>query len=392
MIKYSRKLSRLASLAAILTLAVFSSAPGFTETSDAQSWQTISNPETNKGLVINPRFLTVRSKIMLFWSGTSLSAVAPEIFLTDRGQSDEQWNKTRAPFFGADLGRIRSLSVATARDTMGILFERETTQGNGAMEVMMSMSQDFGYSFGSPFLLDSFVLGDSNGSSVALAARQGTQRPEFAAGWVSEGGKVKASTIDTRRDSRPETAIVGEVANSKTKVDMVGCGRDGFYMIWPENRIGLRSAHLRPLVGGADPATTLVPGDFTRNFGTSYLYRGPGVVVASGDGGSLQSYRSDSGAFKEISTSKETAKGRNLETRCSVDEKQRIHRVVLNSGENKLYYQMLDGTQWTPLELVCELSKDVKMTGFDVVATEDYVWVVAAQSQIMKLLRHPLKN
>ncbi len=393
MIKAFRKSSRLAGWVATLTLLISVCGPGFSETTDpSQAWQTVTNPETNKGLVGNPRFLTVRSKIMLFWAGTSLSAVQPEIFITDRGQSDEQWNKTRAPFFGADLGRIRNLSVATARDNMAILFQRETTQGNGAMEVMMSFSEDFGYGFSTPFLLDSFVLGDSNGSSIALAARQGTQRPEFAAGWVSEGGKVKASTIDTRRGSRPETATVGEVASPRTKVDMVGCGADGFYMVWPETLLGLRSAHLRPFVGGADPATTMIAGDFSRNFGTCYLYRGPGMVVASGNSGNLQTFKSESGTFKEINTSKDTVKGRNVETRCSVDEKQRVHRVVLNSSENKLYYQMLDGTNWTPLELVCEMAKDIKMTGFDVVATEDYVWVVAAQSQIMKILRHPIKN
>lgn len=364
--------------------------PGSSGRTPSAGWELLSNPITDTGVVHSPCLCQIRGRVHLFWAGTNKEIRNPELFMSARGEGDAEWTKSRAPFFGSDLGRVRSVAVATARDYMGVLFQREATVGNGAMEVMLTTSSDMGYDFSTPFLLDSFVLGDSLGSNLAMAARQGKQRPEFAAAWISEDAKVKAASIDTRRDSRPEAATVGQAPSIRAKVDVVGCGTEGFFAVFGETLTGLKSAHLKPLVGGAEPTISLWSQDCAQNFAGAYLYRGPGYVVASSDS-KLKVFRGESGALTEISSSKDEMKGKNLQVRCTVDEKQRIHRVVLNPKENRLYYQFFEADKWTTPELIVELDKDIPLTGFDAVATEESLWLVTAQSQIFHTFRRRLK-
>ena len=75
--------------ALMLTLVAFLSPPSTAETA---GWETVGNPETHKGLVISPRLLHIRGRIMMFWGGTSLEAKAPELFFASRGEGDDSWS------------------------------------------------------------------------------------------------------------------------------------------------------------------------------------------------------------------------------------------------------------------------------------------------------------
>ena len=383
----SRHLRRLVP-AILLTLAPFLTSPGRAETT---GWETMSNPETHQGLVISPRLLQIRGRVSMFWGGTSKEARNPEIFFSSRGDGDSQWSVSRAPFFGADVGRVRHLAVATARDMMAMIFQREGGQGGGAMEIMMSISSDMGYAFSAPFLLDSYVLGDTNGSWVTLAARQGRQRSEFAVAWVAEGGTLRATSIDSRSDSRAQAETVGHLSDLRGRAEMLSAGSEGFFLVWPEAMSGLKTARIKALVGGTEKALSLAPGDYSKNFCLAYLYRGPGAVVATNESGDTQSFITEDERLKPLNEKqKDVLTGRGLESRACMDGKKRIHRVTLNPAGNKLYYTMQDGGKWTAPELIVDLAPDVTATGIDITVTEDYVWVVASQGQLLQIKRKKL--
>lgn len=361
----------------------------------ASAWETIPNPETNTGLVNSPRLLNIRNRIMIFWAGTSELAKQPEIFFTSRqgGDGDDKWAPSRPPFFGQDFARVRKLAVATARDMMGIVFERETGSGVtgtvGSMEVHMSTSRDFGYSFGTPFLLDSFVLGEASGSYVTAGARQGTQAPEFAVSWVAEGGAVRAASINTRGD-RPEAVSVGHVDEVKTRAEMMGAGTQGFFLIWPEN--GMKTAHVKPLQGGPETAMSLAKGSFGNNYSVCYNYRGPGYAVMTSDNGDVQVLEAKGDKFEPKGPpQKDPVRGKNLESRTALDGDRRIHRLTLDPNGNHLIYSSFKDGKWSEPQPICDLRPDLTSTGIDIAVCEDYVWVCASQAQILTIRRHKFK-
>ena len=288
------------------------------------------------------------------------------------------------------MGRVRHIAVATSRDMMAILFQREGNQGHGAMEIMLSISSDMGYGFSAPFLLDSYVLGEGNGAGswVTLAARQGRLRPEFAAAWVAEGGTLRASSVDSRSDSRAQAETVGRLTDLKGRAEMLSAGGDGFFLVWPEAVGGLKTARIKPLIGGTEKALSVAPGEYSKNFSVAYLYRGPGALVATTESGDTQSFITDEERFKPLHASlKEAQATRNLESRSCMDDKKRVHRVTLNPANNKLFYTRLEDGKWSAPELISQLAPDVVSTGFDIAATGDYLWVVSGQSQIVQIKR-----
>lgn len=350
-------------------------------------WERFKAPPTEKGLVLQPRLLNVRSRLTLFWAGTSSAARSPEVYYCNKSDGDDDWSKVRAPFFGNDMARVRRVAVATAREATGLIFQRETTQGNGAVEILLSLSYDSGYSFSNPFVLDSYVLGQEGGSYISLAARQGLQRPEFGAMWVAEDGVVRACNIDPRSGFRPRAIVVGNVASIRSKVEIVGAGNEGFYAVWPEAK-HLKTAHLKPLNGETEPSVTLAAGDFDRNFCVASYYRGPGFVLAATESGALNVYEVKDEKFNPQAKARFPVHGRKLDSRCALEDRKHLHVAVLESGSvSKLWYTTNRSGSWSEPTLICELEKEVPVTGFDIEVMEEYVWVCAAQEQLFQFRR-----
>jgi hypothetical protein len=353
-------------------------------------WEKFDKPTTDSGLVNTPRLVNLKGRITLFWAGTNSEARSPEVMYCSANDGDATWSKTRAPFFGNDMGRVRKLAVATSRDSMGLVFQRETTQGNGAVEILLSLSADSGYSFANPFVMDSYVLGQEGGSYLSCGARQGRQRPEFAALWVAEGGVVRVANIDPRSGFRPRALAVGEVDSIRSRAEIVGAGPDGFQAFWPEGG-GLKVARVHPLTGTIDPAQTLASGDYLRNFAVCSHYRGPAYLTAANEAGELKLYQAKDDKVALKGTSKFPITGRKLETRSCLEGDEHIHMLSLESGSQpRLLYSTNRGGSWSAAEVACNLAAEVPVTGFDIAVSDQYVWLVVGQEQLMQVWRRKI--
>lgn len=370
----------------LASLALTAVRPGWSQS----LWESFPKPEGATGLIINPRLVSLKDRITLFWAGTNKDALSPEVMYCSAGDGDNAWNKSRAPFFGNDMGRVRRLAAATSRDAMAVIFQRETTQGNGAVEILLSVSYDSGYSFGTPFVLDSYVLGKEGGSYVSCAARQGKQRPEFAALWVAEGGVVRACNIDPRSGFRPRAVVVGEVETIRSKAEVVGAGPDGFYALWPQTK-ALKQARIHPLTGTIDPAATLTTGDIQRNFCGASYYRGPGIIASASEPGDFKLFAAQDEKLSPAGASKFPVNGRKLDSRACLEQEKHLHLAIVEGGSTpKLYYTTNRSGSWSQPEVVATLQADVDITGFDIALSGESVWMVVAQEQLCGFYRRKL--
>ncbi|MBX3165855.1 MAG: hypothetical protein KF760_00530 [Candidatus Eremiobacteraeota bacterium] len=353
-------------------------------------WQPFQKPTTEQGLVLVPRLVTLKGKVTLVWSGTNASVRQPEIIYCNAGDEDEVWGKARAPFFGNDMGRVRRLAVATARDAMAIVFQRESSQGNGAVEVYLTVSYDSGYSFSTPFVMDSYVLGQQGGSYLSCAARQGKSRPEFAALWVAEGGVVRACGIDQRSSFRPQAKVVGEVENIKGKAEIVGAGGDGFYAVWPQEG-NVKTARVKPLTTSVEDATTLFKGTVVRNFGVASYYRGPGFITTCTEGGEFKIHQAKDGKLVEVFKNKFPMTQRGLDSRTALEKEEFLHMAVVEGGAKpKLHYITNRSGSWSTPEVIMNLEADVPISGFDITVSDSYVWTIVSQEQLVTVMRRKL--
>lgn len=354
-------------------------------------WLEVPNPDTRTGLVTQPKFLSLRGKLLLFWAGTSVKAPGAEICIVTKDENQESWSATRAPFFGEDLGRVRRLAVSTGRDVSALLFQRTSSQGGGAVEVLLALSTDRCYSFNAPYVLDSYVADETNGTWLTVAARQGTRRDEISAAWIADGGAVRVCSVDLRSTGyRPEATTVGTSRESSNRVEMATAGSEGFFATWAEGK-GLKTCRVKPLTGGAEAAVMLATGDFQKNFCMAQSgYKGPAFTVAGDEAGTLQGYEEGDGKFKPLDQTKlGLAKTRHLESRCSVDGDKKIHVALLSSDKttSQLYYTNNRSGKWTPAEVAVEMDPNIPTTGFDICAFGDYVYVVVAQGQRLTIKR-----
>ena len=353
-------------------------------------WQPFQKPNTEQGLILVPRLVTLKGKVTLIWSGTNVAVRQPEIIYCNAGDDDEAWGKARAPFFGNAMGRVRRLAVATARDAMGIVFQRETEQGNGAVEVYLTVSYDSGYSFSTPFVMDSFVLGKEGGSYLSCAARQGTQRPEFAALWVSEGGSVRCCGIDQRSSFRPQARVVGEVEDVRGKAEIVGAGKDGFYAVWPQDG-GIKSAHVKPLTTSVEDTASLAKGNVVRNFSVASYYRGPGFITACTEAGEFKIFQTKDEKLVQVFSGKFPMTTRGLDCRSALEKEEFLHMAVVEGGSKpKLHYLTNRSGSWSTPEVIMNLEADVPISGFDITVSENYVWTIVSQEQLVTVMRRKL--
>lgn len=356
-------------------------------------WVDFPNPDTRTGLVIQPRFLNLRGKLLLFWAGTSVKAPGAEICVVTKDEGSDAWSATRAPFFGEDLGRVRRLAVATGRDITALCFARTPAQGGNAIEVLLALSTDRGYSFNPPYVLDSFVS-DDLGTWVAAAARQGTRRDEIACAWVADGGQVRVANVDLRSSGyRPEASTAGTSRESSNRVEMATAGSEGFFVTWAEGK-GLKTCRVKPLTGGIEAGVMLAAGDYQKNFCTaSGGYKGPAFTIGCDEAGSMQAYVEGDGKFTPLEATKlGLSKTRQLESRCSPDGEKKLHVALLSADEteNKVYYTNNKGGRWSTPVVAMELDPSIPCTGFDICVLDDTVYVVAAQGQRLTIKRQKL--
>lgn len=358
---------------------------------DTGAWQKFKNPDTNSGLMLQPRWVTLKDRLTLVWAGTNAQARQSEVMYTTTRDGDNDWNRVKAPFFGNDLGRVRRIALATARDGMAMLFQRETTQGNGAVEVQLSMSWDNGFTFSNPIVMDSYVLGREGGSTVTIAARQGTRRPEFAAAWVAEDGVVRGANVDPRSGFRPQAAVLGNVTDIHGKIEAVGGGNDGFYIIFAESK-SLKMARMRPLTGGVEAAVTVATGDFSRNFATTSYYRGPSFLTAATERGDFKTYELKDQKAKPLYTGKFPVPGPKLDSRLALEDEKHLHMAILDPAKpGKIFYMNNQSGAWSAPEVAIELSPDASPTGFDIAVTHNYAWVIVTQNQLVSIYRRKIR-
>lgn len=353
------------------------------------TWEKWETPPTKQGLVLQPKLLTIGGRINLYWTGTGGDIHYPEIHFCSKPAGDGGWDKVFLPYYGQNLGRVRRLAVAAARNVTGMIFQRETNQGNGAVEVSLAFSTDFGFSFSSPMVIDSYVLGQEGGSSVSMGARQSVQRGEFAVCWIGEGGVVRVGGIDPRSVSRPSAVVSGTVSELHGKAEIMGAGPDGFYAVWPEEG-KMRCARVKPLQGMVEAPQTLATGEFGRNFSVASYYRGPAFITAVTEAGQLTVLEAKDGKFVDSPKVRFPIRTRKLDSRTALENEKFIHMAILEGGPKPRIWHMTNRSgSWSEPKLVCDLVPDVSLTGFDIACNETHCYIVQSQQQLCGVYRMP---
>ena len=351
-------------------------------------WEEIPRPKLKKGLMVSPKLCAVRSRIHLFWAGTSAKIRRPELFHVSMSDGDSSLPEARAPFFGAALSRVRKIAVGNARHMIGVLFQRQISQSSGAYDLLMTISNDHGWSFSRPYVIDSYVYGESGGSWVSIDGREGTNRPEFCGAWVAEGGQVKVATLDIASSNRPRSQKVGRHDPGERKVEVASLGRQGFTAVWSEGG-GLKTARIKPLVGGAEDAFSVLKGNYGDFFTLAGSHRGPASLVA-GDSSALKSMLTKGTKWNEVDLDSPQLPSGKLEARSDLDSKKNVHMLVYTGDASpKMYYTHQTKEGWSTPELVFELSAGLPCTGFDIGATKKHVYAIAAQGHLVYLARRP---
>lgn len=354
-------------------------------------WEPLVAPPNEGGLYLNPRMTAIRGRLHLFWVGTSAKVRSTELFHTTMTDGSDAWSEVKAPFFGIAKNRVRQIGVAAARDMIGVIFQRQLSQSDRAMEVLTTFSSDNGWSFSPPYVVDSFVGPDAAGTHVAIGAREGRKGPEFALGWAVDSQALRCAPLDFRSKIRPSSVTVGHYEEGENKIDVVGAGEDGLMAAFNEGS-ALRTARVKPLTGGVEPARTVAKGYFGRGFTAANHQKGP-ANLASLERGRLISYTYEGGIWKEQDNGMLPSgplSAADVELRSAVDDDRDLH-IAIHAG-NKIYFVTGKGEGWSEPEVVIELEPNFQFSGFDVGVTSDYVYVVACQKNQMQARRRKLES
>lgn len=364
-------------LIAALLLAAILAGPGFG--SEPTAWKDIPRPDTEQGLIYQPRLCSIKSRVHLLWAGTSAKVRKPELYHTSISDGDDHLGTVRAPFFGSSLSRVRRISVGNARDLLGILFQRATRQGGSAYEIMLTISADQGWSFSRPYTIDSFVAENEGGTWVAIDGREGTNRPEFAAAWAAENRTIRAANIDIKSNRRPRAASLGQHSADCDKVEVASCGEAGFAVVWNGGG-SLKTANIKPLTGGAGETDTLLKGNFGALFTVAGWPKGPAAAMAV-EGGQARTLRYER-KWEDLGLADFPLSSSQMECRSDLDDDKMLHVALYTGveGGNKIYYLHQTEKGWSAPELVMELVADLDCSGFDIAASSDSLWVVASQA------------
>jgi len=363
------------------------------ETPSASAWQELPSPDVGTGMIREPKLLSVGSKFHLVWAGTTSQIRNPELMHSTISGGDDEWKSPRAPFFGQNKGRVRKVSIGKTRNLMAVLFQRSLRQGNDAYEVLLTFSSDQGWSWSSTIEIDSYVADKTGGTTVSVAGRQGSNRPEFAMAWAREFGNIRAANFDINSSLRPEGTLIGEHTPDAPKAEVGALGRNGFSVVF-NNGVGLATAHVKALIGKIEEGSVFLRGRFGDFFAVASLPSGPSRL-AVGTGRTIEAFTSNELSWKNDSqagTLPFDASGITIE--ADMDERKNLHVVMVRTVGKKveLWYIGQRDKRWGEAELVHAYDKETTIHGFDIAATKDYALIAASEGFKAKFFRRRLKK
>ncbi len=258
------------------------------------------------------------------------------------------------------------------------------------MEVLFTISRDNGWSFSRPYVVDSFVGPDPKGTYVAIGAREGLNRPEFALGWAVDEQAFRIAPIDLRSRTRPDSFTVGYYNPGEMKIEVCGTGRDGLVSAFREGS-ALRTARIKPLTGGVDEAVTVNPKIPNRLFTLAARYRGPAVLTFI-DRNTIIALEYRGGRWHKILSSPLPATLSSspiTDLRSDLDDDRNIH-LAIRQGDI-IYHMAGHEHRWSPPEKVLSLQPDLPSDGFDIAVTDEFIYICAAQRQTLQIKRKSLR-
>lgn len=372
---------------------------GLTWTAAAETrWEAVPAPETNGGLVLAPRLESGAGRLQMAWGWTNPSSKILDPEFTYSSFNGSAWTRPKAPYFGDNLGRLRKLDMARARQAVGVIYQRTLDQDDRAFEVLYAVSGDGGWSYSRPAVADSYVHEESVGTAVAMAGIGG-RRPTFALGWLTEGRAVRVGVLDPNNNSdRPRASTLGTHGSRSERLELAGDDEGGFIAVWSDGR-KLESCRLRPIVGTPEASETVFSGSVGRNFVlTDWQGKRPTLVfeadrAPTGGGPRRQVMRWADRRWQSVDLAAppqgEAEAPSTLE--AVQDEDGEIHVLALpRAGDQVLYSRTLKG-RWTEPESVFSLNPRLGVTGFDLAVLKDNVFAVVAQGPHLQVARRTLK-
>ena len=349
-------------------------------------WEVMPTPDTRGGLVLAPRLETGGGRLQMAWSGTNEASKITEPEFMFSSFDGSVWTRPKAPYFGDELGRVRRLALASARQAVGALFQRTTEQSGNAFEVLYAVSTDGGWSYSRPSVADSFVHEGKTGTAVAMAGIGG-RRPTFALAWLTEASQVRAGVLDPLNNSdRPRASTLGNYGPRSERVELAGEDGGGFVAAWNDGST-LRAVRLKPIIGDPEEAQSVATGTVETNFAlTDWRGRRPLLVFETAQaprsgGPRRQVHRWADGRWQKVDAappaSGEPPFPQTLE--AAQDEDGGLHVVSLPRTGDRLLYSRLVGGRWSEPETVALLDPNLGVTGFDVAVLGDRVYAAVAQ-------------
>lgn len=352
------------------------------------AWTEVPRPKLGKGLLMEPRLLSMGSRFHMVWTGTSGEVNRPELFHASLKGDDMKWKKPQAPYFGKNKGRVRKVAIGKTRNLIGVLFQRTLSQGNDAYEVLLAISSDQGWSWSGTIEIDQFVAEKTGGTGVSIEGRQGSNRPEFAMSWIREYGNVRAANFDIKSTLRPQGVLVGQHSTGADKSEVAALGKKGFSVVY-NNGTGLATSHVKALIGKIEEGTTFLRGRYGKLFSVASRPFGPSrMVVASGD--DLQALTTNDTSWKNDNQSLKlpfATAGSSIE--CDMDDDKDLHVAIVRpvKGKYELWYTGQKKKTWSEPELVYSFDDNLEIRGFDIAATKNRVLIAVSQGFYAKFFR-----
>lgn len=362
-------------------------------------WQTLEAPQTSGGLVLCPRISGAgTSNPFMAWGGTGSDTKFKQPEFTFAVLRGDTWSDTKSPFFGNMMGNVRCLELSMARYVLGAIFMRNTEQSKTTFEVLFAGSNDKGWSFSTPTVVDSFVHEDAGGTAVTVAGVGGV-KPMFMLGWLSEAKQVKAAIWNpAEKADRPRAEILGHYGRGYEHMQMAGVEGGDFIAAWYDGR-NLMTAAMCKLVGEVTKTEAVVSAKIGYNFAlTDYRGKNPILVyelpkVRKSEGARRQLYAWHKDAWTRIPVAAPPNGERPCPSRLAAcqDEDGNVHvATVPKSGDQVLYNRVVDG-KFTEPEVALRLKKVLGLTGFDIAVVDNYVYVTASQGPHLYITRRKVK-
>lgn len=354
-------------------------------------WSIVPRP-VEKGLFLEPRLLMSGSRLHLIWSGTSEQINRPEFFHSYMSHDSSEWKNTKAPFFGQNKANVRKVAIGQTRNLIGVLIQRSLRQSNEAYEVLLTISNDEGWSWSNTIEIDSYNTEKTGGTGLSIEGRQGSNRPEFALAWYREYGNLRAANFDFKSTVRPQGVLVGQRSGSLDKVEVGALGKEGFSAVF-NNGTGLATSYIKALIGKIEEGTTFLRGRFGNSFSVASRPYGPSRL-AVGTGSTIEAFTSNETSWKNDQQAGElpfSSEATFMES--DLDPDQNLHLVLIrpSGGNFEVWYVGQKDKVWGKAELVTKLQGKDEMRGFDITASDKYIFIVTSQGFEGKLYRKKLK-